>query len=118
MIGEALELRRLMNNLRLSPAELEAVRDQKLQAMIGHAYENVPYYRSLFQSVGLLPEDIRTVKDLQHNSLSTRRRVQVHGEAVFLWIAVLSDQPSSWQIGRRGEASEGSDRRHEIRSNN
>ena len=42
MIGEALELRRLMNNRRLSPAELEAVRDQKLQAMIRHAYENVP----------------------------------------------------------------------------
>lgn len=79
MIGEALELRRLMNNRRLSPAELEAVRDQKLQAMIRHAYENVPYYRSLFQSVGLLPEDIRTVKDLQRIPITTKDDLRTAG---------------------------------------
>ena len=79
MIGEALELRRLMNNRRLSPAELEAVRDQKLQAMIRHAYANVPYYRSLFQSVGLLPEDIRTVKDLQHIPITTKDDLRTAG---------------------------------------
>jgi phenylacetate-CoA ligase len=79
MIGEALELRRLMNNRRLSPTELEAVRDRKLQAMIRHAYENVPYYRSLFQSVGLLPEDIRTVKDLQHIPITTKDDLRAAG---------------------------------------
>lgn len=79
MIGEALELRRLMNNRRLSPTELEAVRDRKLQVMIRHAYENVPYYRSLFQSVGLLPEDIRTVKDLQHIPITTKDDLRTAG---------------------------------------
>jgi len=79
MIGEALELRRLLNNCRLSPAELEAVRDRKLKAMIRHAYENVPYYRSLFQSVGLLPEDIRTVKDLQHIPITTKDDLRTAG---------------------------------------
>lgn len=79
MIGEALELRRLMNNRRLSPTQLEAVRDRKLQAMIRHAYENVPYYRSLFQSVGLLPEDIRTVKDLQHIPITTKDDLRTAG---------------------------------------
>lgn len=79
MIGEALELRRLMNHRRLSPAKLEAVRDQKLQAMIRHTYENVPYYRSLFQSVGLLPEEIQTVNDLKHIPITTKDDLRTAG---------------------------------------
>jgi len=79
MIGEALELRRLMNRRRLSPAKLEAVRDQKLQAMIRHAYENVPYYRSLFQSVGLLPEEIQTINDLKHIPITTKDDLRTAG---------------------------------------
>jgi phenylacetate-CoA ligase len=79
MIGEALELRRLMNNRRLSPAELEAVRNRKLQAMIRHAYENVPYYRSLFQAVGLLPEEIRNVNDLQRIPITTKDDLRTAG---------------------------------------
>jgi phenylacetate-CoA ligase len=79
MIGEVLELRRLMNNRRLSSVELEAARERKLQAMIRHAYEEVPYYRSLFQSVGLLPEDIRTAKDLQHIPITTKDDLRTAG---------------------------------------
>jgi len=72
MIGDALELRRLMNNRRLSSAELEAVRNRKLQGMVRHAYENVPYYQSLFKSFGLLPEEIRNVNDLQRIPITTK----------------------------------------------
>jgi phenylacetate-CoA ligase len=79
MIGEALELRRLLNNRRLSPAELEALRNRKLQAMIRHAYENVPYYRSLFQTVGLLPEEIRNVNDLQRIPITTKDDLRAAG---------------------------------------
>jgi phenylacetate-CoA ligase len=79
MIGEALELRRLMNNRRLSPAELEAVRNRKLQAMICHAYENVPYYRSLFQAAGLHPEEIRNVNDLQRIPITTKDDLRAAG---------------------------------------
>jgi len=79
MIGEALELRRLMNNRGLPSLELEAVRDRKLQALIRHAYENVPYYRSLFQSAGLLPDEIRTVKDLQHIPITTKDDLRAAG---------------------------------------
>jgi len=79
MIGEVLELRRLMNNRRLSSVELEAARERKLQALIRHAYEKVPYYRSLFQSVGLLPEDIRTAKDLQRIPMTTKDDLRTAG---------------------------------------
>ena len=79
MIGEALEFRRVMHNRRLSTAELEAVRDKKLQAIIRHAYENVPYYRSLFQVAGLVPDEIRTVSDLQRIPITTKDDLRTAG---------------------------------------
>lgn len=72
MIGQALELRRLLNNCRLSPAKLEALRNRKLRATIRHEYENVPYYRSPFQTVGLRPEEIRNVNNLQRLSITRK----------------------------------------------
>ncbi len=79
MIGEFLELRRLMNNRRLSFAGLEAVRTRKLQAIVRHAYENVPYYRALFQSAGVLPEHIRSVKDLRRIPITTKDDLKAAG---------------------------------------
>jgi phenylacetate-CoA ligase len=49
----------------LSPAELRNRQWQKLQALLEHAYENVPYYRQVFQSVKLEPRDIKTPKDFR-----------------------------------------------------
>jgi phenylacetate-CoA ligase len=41
------------------------VQEKKLRALINHAYENVPYYHQLFDSVGIKPQNIQRVKDLQ-----------------------------------------------------
>ncbi len=72
MIGEFLELRKLIQNRKLSSEELRELQNRKLRSVIRHAYENVPYYRSLFSSVGLSPEDIRTVEDLKHIPITTK----------------------------------------------
>ena len=40
---------RLLRNQWLSPPEIEAIQQRKLKAIIKHAYENVDYYRQLFQ---------------------------------------------------------------------
>jgi phenylacetate-CoA ligase len=47
--------------------------------MIRHAYENVPYYRSLFQAVGLLPEEILNVNDLQRIPITTKDDLRTAG---------------------------------------
>ncbi len=72
MIGKILEFRRLLKNQRLSSDALAELQNRKLRSVIRHAYENVPYYRSLFSSVGLSPEDIRTVEDLKHIPITTK----------------------------------------------
>jgi len=79
MIGEVLEFRRLLKNRRMSSEELESVRNRKLQSMVRHAYENVPYYRSLFQAVGLLPEEIQNVNDLQRIPITTKDDLRTAG---------------------------------------
>ena len=59
-------LRRLRRNLGLSKADLEEIQRERLVSLIRHAYENVPYYRRLFDSIRLRPEDIKGVADLRH----------------------------------------------------
>lgn len=59
-------IHRLKRNLRLKKEKLEEVQRKKLISLVRHAYANVPYYRRLFDSVGLKPEDIKGVTDLKH----------------------------------------------------
>ncbi len=48
-----------------SPSELEQFQQQRLQALLKHAYTNVLYYHTMFNQLGLRPEDIKNTDDLQ-----------------------------------------------------
>jgi phenylacetate-CoA ligase len=65
MIGELNQIRKLWKARLLSVDALVALQNRKLQILIKHAYENVPYYRGLFDSAGIAPPDIRTIEDLK-----------------------------------------------------
>ena len=43
---------------------LENYQNIRLQSLIKHAYENVPYYTELFNKIGLSPNDIKTKHNL------------------------------------------------------
>src|SRR5207302_8734663 len=47
-----------------TPTELQALQEQRLRLLIRHAYEQVPYYRRIFDERRLTPADIRTAEDL------------------------------------------------------
>jgi phenylacetate-CoA ligase len=79
MISTALELRRLLRNRYLSPPKLRALQESKLRALIRHSYDNVPYYRSLFRSAGLSPEDVQTIEDLEHVPVTTKDDLRAAG---------------------------------------
>ena len=53
-------------SIRFSREQLLDVQNQKLRAIISHAYAHVPYYREVFDATGLKPRDISTVADLVH----------------------------------------------------
>ncbi|WP_440946590.1 phenylacetate--CoA ligase family protein [Methanosarcina sp. T3] len=60
----------------LKPEELEAIQVKMLRAMLKHAYTNVPLYHDKFRSVGVYPDDIKCVEDLQKLPLTTKKEVQ------------------------------------------
>lgn len=45
--------------------QFETLQSNKLKRLMNHCYRNVPYYTDIFKQMGLKPEDIKTVKDLE-----------------------------------------------------
>lgn len=59
-------------NLLLNADALAALQAQRLQATIRHAYQNVAYYRRLFDAASVTPDDIRTPEDLRRVPISSK----------------------------------------------
>lgn len=60
--------------------ELEALQSLRLQKLVCHAYENVPYYRRVFEESRLTPSDIRTTADLYKLPILTKQLVRKYAE--------------------------------------
>ena len=48
-----------------SREQLEEYQLEQLSKLLHHAYENVPYYRRVFDERGLKPKDIQSINDLK-----------------------------------------------------
>jgi len=59
-----------------SREELEEYQMQQLEKLLNHAYENVPYYRRIFDERGLKPEDIQDFDDLKKLPYLTKEVIQ------------------------------------------
>lgn len=79
MIDEQWDLLRLLHRRLPSADEIEAIRTRRLQSLLRYAYQNVPFYRELFQSKGLAPGDIRSVDDLRLLPAVGRDRLRAAG---------------------------------------
>lgn len=55
--------------------KMERYQEERLKKVISHAYENVPYYRKVFDSLKLKPGDIKSRKDLKKLPFLTKRIV-------------------------------------------
>ena len=51
-------------------------RDERLRALVAHAYGRVPYYRERFTLAGVTPSDIRSVADIGRLPLTEKRNLQ------------------------------------------
>lgn len=56
--------------------ELRQRQSRRLRALVRHAYDRVPYYHELFRRVGLEPEEIQTLGDLEKIPLTSRADLQ------------------------------------------
>jgi len=57
----------------LPRAALEALQLKRLQSVVARVYANVPFYRQSFDKVGVKPEDITCLADLQRLPFTTKQ---------------------------------------------
>lgn len=92
MVGELLRIRRhlmtyyynfrwsnTLNHLQnlektqyLSSSDIENIQEKKLKNLIKYTYENVPFYRRTFKNLKLMPDDIRSIDDLEKLPILTK----------------------------------------------
>jgi len=60
----------------LSPSEIEELQNKKLRSLIRHSYDNVPYYRKMFNDHGIYPDDIKTRQDLPRIPILTKEIIR------------------------------------------
>jgi len=58
--------------------KLKEIQWEKFKFMINHAYQNVPYYRNLFNKIGLSPEDIKNEGDLEKIPILEKQVIKDH----------------------------------------
>lgn len=68
--------RALLESERWSASEIEAYQNEKLRALIRHAYKSVPYYRERWTALKLSPADIRSRADLAKLPILTKEEVR------------------------------------------
>ena len=61
-------------------AELKAEQEKQLKNIIYYSYYNIPYYHRLFDSLGLKPESVRTIEDLQKLPILTKSVIRENWE--------------------------------------
>jgi phenylacetate-CoA ligase len=84
MFTEFREYRRASKALTLSSDGLNGLQDLKLQRVVRHAFENVPFYRALFERAGLGPSDIKGVEDLHKIPITTKADLKRAGRDNYL----------------------------------
>lgn len=69
-------LQTLRNNMRLKTLELQKIQEKKFKILLTHAYRNVPFYRRLFESMGMSPRDIKDYEDISKIPITTKLQFQ------------------------------------------
>lgn len=63
-----------------SATELEAYQSERIQKLIQHCYEHVPYYRRVMEERKLVPNDFRKAADLEKLPILTRQTMAENSE--------------------------------------
>lgn len=63
-----------------STEQIAEFQNERLQEAIAYAYVNSKFYKRLFDSNGISPQEIRTIADLQKLPFTTKTDLQLHNE--------------------------------------
>jgi phenylacetate-CoA ligase len=62
----------------LNPDALRALQTERLRKVTRHVYENVKYYGSVFDKLGMTPEDMKSLDDLRSLPLTDKETLRLH----------------------------------------
>lgn len=69
----------LLDSQWLSPDEIQSIQIAKVRRLLTHSYNNVPYYRQLFDDSGFDPQRFKYMDELQVLPVLTKKEIQDHG---------------------------------------
>jgi phenylacetate-CoA ligase len=64
--------------------KLKGFQDERLNILIRHAYDNVPFYHELFRAHHLVPSDIKTAADLQKLPVISKQDMQKYPREYYM----------------------------------
>jgi phenylacetate-CoA ligase len=85
-----------------SASRFRDLQDQKLRALIRHAYDTVPYYRRLFDRHGLRPSDVTSVDDLPKVPVLTKDALRANAPELVSGAVPRRALFSGWTTGSTG----------------
>jgi phenylacetate-CoA ligase len=88
----------------LPPGEIERFQLTQVRNLLTHCKKRVPYYREMFEKLGVEPQSIRTMDDFRRVPLHNRRTWQenyerLHAEELPVGITLMSEVKSSGTSG-------------------
>ena len=81
ILSELLQYQSMARHWRLRPEQLERLQLCRLQALVRHATNHVPFYRDLYRSHGIEARDIRCLGDIARLPIVTKEQLRDAGDA-------------------------------------
>jgi len=105
-LGPAFEkrLQELTDSEKSTAGEIEAYQNDKLRALIRHAYGTVPYYRDRWKALKITPDDIRSRDDLPKLPVVTKEEVRQNADRFVSQKTPRSELLSRHTSGTTGKA--------------
>lgn len=79
-LSYGIRVMRILDQLRktekYSIDELREVQTIKFKKLVTHVYDKVPYYREKMKKIGILPEDIKDIHDINHFPVLTKKEIK------------------------------------------
>lgn len=84
-----------------SKAQIQSYQEKRLQKLIRYAYQQIPYYRKLFNEHHIKPEQIRSLDDLKQIPPLSRQQAIENYESLVNRSLILNTHLSSATTGQR-----------------
>ena len=106
MLSVAKNLPGLLRTMTMSSEKMKEIQLYRLRSIISHAYHNTVFYRETMDTLGIKPDDIRTIEDIQLLPIISRADVKNHFHEMLTNGVSLSACKVTHSSGTTGEPVE------------